>query len=166
MKVMTGMLCIIGLTGLLIGGLNCNVLAVRAAGRETAVADNVLKVDIERGDGVSITPQDNEVICSNSALKYTLNKTFVPGLFEYTADSDENNRETDKLLDYLVTCQYAISSDGGETYSDWTDLGGNTFTLIPGCVADGKYTVKFRKKEEYTIKPKEAVIGTPGEGVS
>ncbi|MCR5000850.1 MAG: hypothetical protein K6A71_03545 [Lachnospiraceae bacterium] len=166
MKVMTGMLCIIGMTGLLIGGLGCSATAVRAAGRETEISDKVLKVDIVRDDGVSITPRDNEAICSNSALKYTINQAPVPGLFKYTLKSDEKNAGQDELLKYQVTCQYSISSDGGESYSEWADLGGNTFTLIPGCVADGCYSIKFRKIQEYAVKPQEAVIGEPGDSVS
>lgn len=149
----------IGLTGLLIGGLKHNTRVVMAAERGTVTADKVLGVDITRSDGVCISPKDKEALYTNMAISYSMNASPVPELFEYALGSNEKNAGADSLLEYKVTCQYSISSDGGESYSEWTDLGGGVFTLIPGTVADGKYSIKFRKTCEYSVKPQEAVIG-------
>lgn len=157
---------IIGFTGLLIGGLIQNTRLVMAAERGTVIADKVLGVDITRSDGVCINPKDNEVIYTNTAFSYTVNNTLVPELYDYTLKSNEKNEKVDEVLEYKVTCQYSISSDGGEKYSDWADLGGSVFTLVPGTVADGKYSIKFRKVEDYSVKPQEAVIGTSGDSLS
>ncbi len=157
---------IIGLTGLLIGGLKHNTRVVMAAEKGAVTADKVLGVDITRSDGVCISPKDKEALYTNMAISYTLNPSPVPELFEYALKANEKNAGADSLLDYKVTCQYSISSDAGETYSEWTDLGGCVFTLIPGTVADGKYSVKFRKVLEYSVKSQEEAIGAYTESIS
>lgn len=152
------MIGMIVMTGLLIGGLNA--MAVRAAVKETVISDRILKVEIERGDGVSITPQDNEVICSNVPIRFTLDKAAAMGVFDHKIGADAGYAEADKLLEYRLALQYAISTGGSDEYSEWEDLSGNSFTLFPGCISDGRYLVKFRKTQEYHVKavePQETV---------
>lgn len=151
---------IIGLTGLLIGGLNKNTRVVMAAEKVTVTEEKPLSVEIARSDGVCITPKDNEEIYTNAALTFTFNGALVSELFNYKLKADENNAAVDALLDHRVVSQYSISTDGGDSFSGWTDLGGSSFTLIPGSVADGRYFVKFRKLEGFTVKSQEEVIAT------
>ena len=160
------MTVMIGMTGMLIGSLWLNAGVVKAAGRETVVSDKALSVYITRGDGVSITPGDNEAVYTNTAITYTLNAAPVPELFNYVRGADNRNAGADAILNCKVTCQYSMSSDGGDTFSDWADLGGGVFSLAPGSVPDGKYVVKFRKLEEFCVKSQEEVIGSPGNSVS
>ena len=157
---MIGRIGIIGLMGLLIGGFKLSTEVAMAAEKGQIIEDKPLSVEISRSDGVCISPQDNEVICTNTALSYSFNGALIPELFSYRIGTDVKNAAIDELLNYRVSCQYSVSSDGGDSYSEWSELGGSVFTLIPGSLADGRYCVKFRKLEEYTVRSQEEVIGS------
>ncbi|HOO27839.1 MAG TPA: hypothetical protein PLU43_05200, partial [Lachnospiraceae bacterium] len=46
-----------------------------------------------------------------------------------------------------AVCEYALSSDGGQSYSDWTTADGFCYTLVPDVSnsENGLWHVKFRK---------------------
>lgn len=152
---------VIGVVGLLMGSLFLNYVNVYAEDKpkEIVTADSILSVDITRNDGVSVTPGKDETICTNKQLGFAADMTPEPDKFRYRLYEDEKNKEIDAQIDINIRCQYFFGSDKNYGSEEWKDLDGGTFTLIPGSVADGSYSIRFRKLEEYVLKPEESAPG-------
>ena len=155
---------IIVLLGLLIGGLYAGTVSVHGAQKgEEETVEGTLEVHIMRGDGVTVTPKQDEVICTNQQLNYSVNTDPVPELYKHRLNADEKDAEVDVLLEYRVVCQYALSTDNGASFGEWVDISGGTFCLIPGAISDGKYCLKFRKRMDYELKSEETQEETVSE---
>lgn len=145
-----------GVIGLLIWGFCFGQICVNAAEKQTVTADRILDVDISRNDGVKITPGDKEIISTNVQLNYQMDTGVEPDLFKYRLNENEKNEGADAQIDCKVICQYSLSSGRSTERDEWKDTAGGAFTLIPGAIADGSYCVKFRKLQEYVLKPEES----------
>lgn len=158
---------IAGVLGLLIGGLLISERDVSAAEKEkeTVVEEGVLNVDISRNDGVKLTPKEDETLVTGMQLNYSIDPGIVKTSFTYTLFEDERNSGADAQIDYRISYQYAVSDDNGTSFGEWKDLSSGVFTLIPGAVADGDYCIRFRKLEEYVLRPEE-IIQVSGNSVS
>lgn len=146
---------IAGVTGLLIGGSIFGINGVYAAVKntQTEVSDRVLSVDILRNDGVRVTPADNEIIYTSKQLNYHVDPDADEGLFEDSSFNSSDEEGCYSYLDHEVFCQYSLSTDKGRTFSEWRDLEGGAFALIPGSISDGEYCIRFRKCGKYVLKP-------------
>ena len=125
---------------------------VEASEKKIVTSDTVLQLKITREDGINITPQEKEQICTCMPLKYEPDARPMPELFKYKINENEKYRVIDSLLKHDIECQYALSSDGGVTFSDWVAMAGNVFVLSPGNIKDGEYCLKFRKLDSYRVE--------------
>lgn len=147
---------IAGVVGLLIGVICLNRACIYAGEKETVISDRILDVNIFKNDGVKVTPGDKEVINTNVQLNYQADVSVVPDLFKYRLNENEKNAGADSQIDYRVMCQYSLSPVKGPYTEEWKDTAGGAFALIPGAISDGSYCVRFRKLEEYVLKPEES----------
>lgn len=94
-----------------------------------------LVVSIVREDGVSVLIKDGELYYTNGPLRFFLYK--------------ESGEDT--------LYEYALSGDDGAHYSEWTQLEGNSYSLIPDLLneAQGIWQIKFRKTE--TVIKEESI---------
>ncbi len=145
-----------GVIWLLIWGSCFGQLCVYAAGKDTVTADRILDVDISRNDGVKVTPGDKEIISTNVRLNYQMDTGVEQDLFKYRLNENEKNAGADAQIDCKVLCQYSLSTGKGSEPEEWKDTAGGAFTLIPGAIADGSYCIRFRKLQEYVLKPEES----------
>ncbi|MCR4755974.1 MAG: hypothetical protein K5868_10715 [Lachnospiraceae bacterium] len=142
-------------------------LPAHADEKKIVTADEVLKLKITREDGINITPQEKEQICTCMPLKYEPDAREMPELFKYRIGENEKDRVVDSLLKHDIECQYSLSSDGGVSFSDWTSMAGNVFVLSPGAVSDGEYCIKFRKLDSYRVEvPKREETTVSGNTVT
>lgn len=150
---------IAGVFGLLIGGLFTGSIEVNAAEeeKERVIEAGALYVDISRNDGVKLTPHEDEAIVTGMQLNYSIDPGIVKTAFKHILFEEEKNLGADAQIDYRISYQYALSDDNGVSFGEWKDLSGGVFTFIPGTVTDGDYCIKFRKLEEYVLRPEETV---------
>ena len=102
----------------------------------TAKAEQ-LPVNITRADGLSVLIKENELFFTNAPL-----------YFQISAESEQE-----------AVCEYALSSDGGENYSEWTVMEANSYQLNPDFQNEQKgiWNIKFRKTitEEKSVSDNE-----------
>lgn len=102
----------------------------------TAKAEQ-LSVNITREDGLSVLIKENELFYTNAPL-----------YFQIAAEAEQE-----------AICEYALSSDGGENYSEWTVMEANSYQLNPDFQNEKKgiWNIKFRKTvtEEKSVSDNE-----------
>lgn len=145
----------VGVIGTLILGMCFEQSDIYAAERGTVLSERILDVDISRNDGVKVTPSDTEIISTGMQLNYQADMSTDPDLFGYRLFENEKNAGADAQIDYKIICQYSLGSGKSPEQDEWKDTAGGAFTLIPGAITDGLYCVKFRKLEEYVLRPEE-----------
>lgn len=104
------------------------------SGNQTSLA-----VSITRADGISVMIKEGEVYDTNAPLTFQI------------VEAEEG-----------AVCEYSISGDGGQTYSDWTKMEADGYTLLPDVsnTCRGVWYVRFKKtlsSTEESISQNEVV---------
>ncbi len=135
----------------IVAGMLITGTKVYASKDKVVTSEGVLRVVMTRGDGINITPSDNETVCTGLPIKYEPDTSPVPELFKYKINENEKNKQVDSIIKHGIECQYSLSTDDGASFGEWNAMNANVFLLNPGSIADGEYRIRFRKLDYYYV---------------